>query len=388
MAVDDVSFIRITGEECSRSILVQQMIDYYQLKLAAGETRVTDFNEGSEIRTLLESFAVDLYTLMEETDMVARHCFVETADGEWLDKHGANPLIGLPRETGAESTGYVVFSIPGVATGDVVIPIDTIVVSEVTGLEYTTLSDTVIGVGDTSATCLVQCLTVGADGDAGIGEVTLFEDNSLLYNGLSVNNTEAFSGGVDYEEDEEYRERILAYLRKDDFGSIGYYENLCTNVEGVHDVLLVDATGYTKKILVNGDVKPTPDTVLADVLEAVSDVNNIVLGHSFSVDKPDYVTKNLTVNLGVTVEIAEDDIEELLQAIFDGGEAIDGAIFDGVGIGETLKKNTIYEAFLLIDAVETVEILINSTEITDLSVNDDEVLKLGTVTINQTVVGE
>ena len=226
---------------------------------------------------------------------------------------------------------------------------------------------------------------IGADGDAGIGEVTLFEDNSLLYNGLSVNNTEAFSGGVDYEEDEEYRERLLAYIRKDDFGSIGYYENLCTNVEGVHDVLLVDATGYTKKILVNGDVKPTPDTVLADVLEAVSDVNNIVLGHSFSVDKPDYVTKNLTVNLGVTVEIAEDDIEELLQAIFDGGEAIDGAIFDGVGIGETLKKNTIYEAFLLIDAVETVEILINSTEITDLSVNEEEVLKLGTVTINQTL---
>ena len=386
MAVDDVSFIRVTGEECSRGILVQQMIDFYQAKLRAGETRVTDFNEGSEIRNLLESFAVDLYVLMEETDAVAKHCFVETAEGEWLDKHGSNPLINLPRETGASSTGYVVFSIPSAATGDVLVPVDTIVVSSVTGLEYVTLSDAVIGVGDTSATCLVECLTVGSDGDAGIGEVTLFEDNSLLYNGLTVTNTEAFSGGIDYEEDEEYRERLLAYLRRDDFGSIGYYESLCNGISGVHDVALVDATGYTKKVLVNGDTKPTPNTVLADVLEAVTDVNNIVLGHNFSVDKPDYVTKNLTVNLNVTSSVAEADITELLHAIFDGGEAINGAIFDGVNIGETLKKTTIYEAFDLIDAVESVEILISSTEITDLTVDDDEVLKLGTITINQTVV--
>ena len=88
MAVDDVSFYNINGEEVSRSILVQQMINFYQSKLQIGDTRITDFNEGSEIRTLLESFAVDLYTLMEEVDDVSRICFVETAEGEWLDKHG------------------------------------------------------------------------------------------------------------------------------------------------------------------------------------------------------------------------------------------------------------------------------------------------------------
>ena len=388
MAVDDVSFIRITGEECSRSILVQQMIDYYQLKLGVGDTRVTDFNEGSEIRNLLESFAVDIYTLMEETDEVAKHCFVETAEGEWLDKHGSNPLIGLPRETGAESTGYVTFSIPSATTADVVVPIDTVLVNNVTGLQYVTMSDAVISIGDTSTTCFVQCLTVGVDGDADIGEITLFEDDSTLFNGLSVTNASAFSGGIDYEEDDEYRERLLAYLRKDDFGSIGYYEGLCEAIDGVHDVLLVDDSNetYTKIVLVNGDAKPTPDTVLADVTEALTDVNNIVLGHSFSVDKPDYVTKNLVVNLNVSVEVDEDDIKELLQAIFDGGEALNGLIFDGLLIGETLAKATLYDSFDIIDAVESVTITVGGTEITDFDVDDDEVLKLGTVTINQTVV--
>ena len=388
MAVDDVSFYNINGEEVSRSILVQQMINFYQSKLQIGDTRITDFNEGSEIRNLLESFAVDLYTLMEEVDDVSRICFVETAEGEWLDKHGANPLINLPRETGEMSKGTVTFSIAEATTSEVVVPIDTILVSEETGLQFSTLADAIIPVGETSVTALAECLTVGVDGNAESSTVTLFEDDFNLYNGLTVTNTEAFAGGIDYEEDDEYRERLLAYLRKDDFGSVGYYESLCNNVDGVHDVLLVDDDNetYTKIILVNGDTKPTPNTVLADVLEVVSDVNNIVLGHSFNVDKPTYVTKNLTVNLSVSVEVDEDDLEELLQAIFDGGEAISGAMFDGLMIGETLTKTTLYESFDLIEAVESVQIKIGDTEIGDLTVDDDEVLKLGTVTFNQTVV--
>lgn len=386
MAIDDVSFLTINGEEISRSILVQQMIDFYQQKLVLGDTKITDFNEGSEIRNLLESFAVDIYTLMEEVDDVSRICFVETADGEWLDKHGANPLIALPRESGEMGSGTVTFTIPETTTSEVVIPIDTVLVSEETGLQFVTLADTIISVGETTATASVECLTEGTDGNAESGTITLIEDSNSLYNGLTVTNEESFTGGIDYEEDEEYRERLLAYIRKDDFGSIGYYENLCNNIDGVHDVLLIDYPNYTKKILVNGNIKPTPTSVILEVTEVVSDINNIVVGHSFIVDTPTYVTKNLTVNLNVTVEVSETDLLELLNAIFDGGEALNGPSFDGLGIGETLKKTTLYESFDLIDTVQSVTILINNVEIGDLTVEDTQVLKLGTVTFNQTVV--
>jgi len=296
--------------------------------------------------------------------------------------------LNLPRETGTESSGFVVFTIPEATTSDVVVPIDTVLVSEETGLQYTTQADAIISVGETSTTCFVQCLTVGEDGNAGIGEITLFEDNSLLYNGLTVNNEEAFTGGVDYEEDDEYRERLLAYQRKDDFGSIPYYEDLCETVDGVHDVLLVDDENevYTKIVLVNGDVKPTPNTILADVLELMTDTRNIVVKHKFTVDTPTYVTKNLTVNLTVNTEQDDDDIKEMLQCIFDGGDPLTGLSFEGVSIGETLTKNALYDSFYMIDAVQSVTITIGGNEISDLTVDDDEVLKLGTVTINQTVV--
>ena len=99
MAIEDVSFINLRGEVISRENLVQQMVDYYSLKLNAGESKVTDFNEGSEIRNLLESFAVDIYYLSEMENDVLKQAFVDTATGTWLDKIGMHPFIKLPRFT-------------------------------------------------------------------------------------------------------------------------------------------------------------------------------------------------------------------------------------------------------------------------------------------------
>ena len=295
MAIEEDTFYDVNGYEVSRRNLVQQMIDNYNEKLSLGETRVTDFNEGSEIRNLIEIMAVNPFNIMQNQNELTKIAFVETATGEWLDKHGANPYVQLSREQGTEATGFLTFTIPSVQASDVIIPLGTVVASTENSLQYVTDSDLVIAVGDTSGTVSCTCLTVGVDGNCASGTVTVIEDDTLGVSGLSVTNSEAFSGGEDYEDDDAYRERLLAFLRKDDFGSIGYYENLAESVDGVHDVLFVDATGYSKKCLVNGNVKPTPDTVLAGVLELLTIPDNIVLNHSFTVDKPDYVTKNIVV---------------------------------------------------------------------------------------------
>ena len=388
MAIEEESFYNIVGEEINRTNLVQQMINYYALKLEVGETRITDFNEGSEIRNLLESIAVDLYYLMEDQNELSKIAFVDTAEGEWLDKHGANPFINLPRDTGSMATGYVVFSIPEVQTTDIVIPEETIVVCEETGLEYSTDNEIIIPVGDVEATASVTCLTEGVDGNCSSGSITLIEDDYLDIPELSVTNLDALTGGTDYEEDDEYRERLLAFLRKDDFGSIGYYQELGDNVDGVHDVALFDATGYTKKVLVNGDSKPTPDAVLADVLEVYTSSENIVIGHNFTVDTPEYITVSLTVNLGVEVALSTTEITNVMYAVFDGGSPVVGMDFDGLGIGETLFKSSLVSALELFDAVVSVNIIDDDTgeEFTDLSVNSDEVLQLTDLTINQTII--
>ena len=388
MAVDEESFYNIVGEEINRSSLVDQMVDFYALKLEVGDTRVTDFNEGSEIRNLLEAISVDLYYMMEEQNELSLISFIDTAEGEWLDKHGANPFINLPRDTGMEATGYIVFSIPDASTEDIVIPEETVIVSEETGLEFATEGEAILTAGDTSITVSAICLTTGTDGNAEPNTITMIDDDFLEIPELSVNNTSAFTGGTDYEEDDEYRERLLAYVRQDDFGSIGYYTNIGNEVEGVHDVYLIDAAGYTKKVLVNGDVKPTPEEVLSEVLEVYSNTENIIVGHNFTVDRPDYVTVDIKLNLTVSEEISEDIIRDAMAYLIDGGEGnmLIGYDYEGLSIGETLFVSSIVSTIELIDGVESVTVLDeNDEELSDIFVDSDEVIKLGTLTINQTI---
>lgn len=385
MALNDESFFNVFGEEVSRTGLVEQMIAYYQLKLTAGETDVNDFNEGSEIRNLLESFAVDLYILMELENGVVKNCFVDSATGEWLDKIGMHPFIKLARDKGKVARGEVTFSLPSATVTDYVVSMGTILVSD-SGVRYQTTGECLIPVGETSGKVGAEAITTGSDGNCDSGEITTILDDYVTDDNLSVTNENAFEDGTDYEEDWVYRERLLNYIRADDFGSIGYYTALADNVPGVHDVIFVDDASYTRKILVNGDVKPTPDTVLLEVLTAFSNTNNTVIDHTFTVDKPDYITNNLVVNLTVVTEMDDTIITNIITDFFNGGSHVEGFELPGVNIGQSVGKEDLYSLFAVIDNVVGVEITVGGTEITTLEVDDDEVLKLGTLTVNQTVV--
>ena len=387
MAIEDVSFYNLMGEEISGGSLVEQMINYYNLKLEAGETRVTDFNEGSEIRNLLEAFAVDLYNLMEEQNELTGIGFIETAEGEWLDKHGANPFIKLPRDTGMEANGYVTFSIPSEITEDVIIEDGTVVSAEEEGLDFITTGEARISAGETSVTVAVTCLTTGSEGNVDIGHINVINDDYINIQGLSVSNDAKLEHGTDYEEDEEYKQRLLNYIRQDDFGSIDYYLRLGKTVDGVHDIALIDDEVYTKKVLVNGYTKPVSDEIVANVLEVFTDTNNIIIGHNFTVDKPILHNVSLTLNLTVTQLINEDDIRNLLHDIFDGGANIVGIEYEGYYIGERLRKYILTDAITVFDEITDILIIDNNAggELEDIIINENEVLNLNSLTINQTI---
>ena len=389
MPMENESFYNLIGEKISREGIVEKMIDYYNQKLEIGETRVTDFNEGSEIRNLLESIAVDLYTLMEDNYEATKIAFISSAYGEWLDLHGENPLINLPRDTGSEAVGLVTFTIPDVREVDIVIPEETILVCEDNDLEYVTDSEAVIVAGDTSVEVYCTCLTVGEDGNCPANTLNIIDDD-YVDDTVEVNNPEAFSEGKDYEEDDEYQERLLSAIRIDNFGSIGYYQELGENIDGVHDILLVDDETYTRKILVNGDVKPVSEEVLMNVLREFTRPENIVLGHSFIVDSPDYIVLNLQLDLIVEYEFENDLIVDRLHSFFDGGITSDGFDFSGCFIGENINETHLYSCLESLDGImrASARILDNNSDLSSITVNNNQVIKLGQVTINQTIFDE
>lgn len=357
MPVEDEGFYNILGDEVTRTSLVQLMIDYYQEKLEIGESKITDFNEGSEIRNLLEAFAVDIYNVMEDQNDLSSIAFIETADGEWLDKHGAMPNINLPRDTGQEAEGFVEFKIPNSAESEVIIPGETILTCEENDLDYQTNEDGVISVGETTVTVSATCLTTGEDGNCSKNTLNTISDESLNILGLEVTNPEAFEYGTDYEEDEEYRARLLEYERKDDFGSLPYYEELAMKVDGVHDVYITDKTsGFTKTVIFNTYEKPISDDILLDLTETFTNVNNIIIDHLFKVEKASVqkIALRLYLYTNDADTIEKDMIMEFLRVFFNGGDADQGTEYEGLSIGESMRKEQIQSVLEVFDDITSI----------------------------------
>ena len=390
-SLNDESFYNILGEEISRNGLVQQMINFYGLLLEVGETRITDFNEGSEIRNFLETIAVDHYVILEDQNEHAKITFIDTAYGEWLDKHGQHPAIRLERNQGNEAVGEVTFTIPSVSTEQTIIPEGTLLASTETGLQFVTDYDAVIEIGDLNVDVQCTCMSVGEDGNVVSGSIDLIDDDFLDVHGITVTNADAFTGGVDYEEDEAYRARLLEYVRREDFGSLPYYINLAETVPGVHDVKLVDEVGVSKKILVNGDVKETSDTLLVDVLTRFSDTRNLGINHTFNVAKPTFVKYSLEVTVDVDAELPSGTFEDLLVKYVDGGySTFDGRIeFNGVRIGQSITKDEFVNALKIIGNVADATVTIknaSSASVDICSVEADEVVEITDVSVTQNVI--
>lgn len=386
MALEEVTFYNTNGEEISLSNLVNQMINFYDLLLEVGETRLTDFKEGSEIRNLLEAFAVGIFALLDEQHEATRIAFISTSYGEFLDRIGQSPFINVVREEASEAVGEVTFTLSEAQTEELVIPADTIVASSETGLEFSTDADCVISIGEVSANVSVTCLSAGADGNVRSESVDLIVDNELDTNLISVSNSEAFEFGADYEDDEVYRERLLESIRADGFGTVGWYENLCESIRGVHDVLLVDDANYTRKVLVNGTSKPTPDNILLEVLTILTVNTNHVINHSFTVDRPTYTDVSMTVTLDVATQISDDDLLRNLTC-FVNGTNFDRMEYEGLNINGVLTRDMVVEAFNVFEHVVGVtSVVVDGAEMTSVTPAVNGVLRLDDVTFVQNEV--
>lgn len=387
IVLNEVSFYNTNGDEIKLSNLVNQIINFYALKREVGETELTDFNEGSEIRNLIEAFAVLEYARLEEEHENTRIAFISTSYGTWLDKIGELPFIDLPRDEGSVAGGTVIFTLAAVQDSDFVIPAGTIVTAPDSELDFTTLVDATIYEGELSVETAVECLTAGSDGNVKKEKITKIDSiNAFDPEFISVSNPEAMWGGSDYETDDDYRDRLLANVQADGFGTMGYYTSLCEDVSGVHDVKLVDDPVYTKRVLVNGRVKPTPDSVLLEVLSELTLSDNIVLGHSFIVDSPEYTSVDLVIELDVTTEMDETVLSDCLTAFFDG-TGFDRSDFTGLRIGESLSRDTIIGVLNIFpEVVGVTSVKSDSVEVTELTPGVNGVLKLNSVDFNQNVV--
>ena len=221
MANDRNYFIsKITGERISPAVLVEKMIEHLQELVDSGESQITDVNVGSEMRNILESMAMSMYTYDYDLMRYGEMTLIRYAEGAWLDDIGWG--YNILRKGASRAYGYVTFSIKTPLKTDYTIPEGTRLLNRKTGYSYVTTDDATISVGETTVTAYAVAVIPGEASNCSVGTITAFDVDQRMRSDISVVNNTPFIGGSEEESDENYRVRILEFIRGGNFGSLPY----------------------------------------------------------------------------------------------------------------------------------------------------------------------
>lgn len=179
---------------------------------------ITDFNEGSQIRTLSEAFG----SVEEMQSIAAQALAFQAALYSALAMYEIQPLLAQP------AVGTVTFSTGSAATQTVVIPSGTII-GTVGGIQFTTTAQTIIAIGATTANAPVQASTAGASGNVTSGTITQIL-SGIAYGPLGVTNASATAGGSNAEAPTQTLARFAATVAAIPAASPVALANACIGV--------------------------------------------------------------------------------------------------------------------------------------------------------------
>jgi uncharacterized phage protein gp47/JayE len=166
----------------------------------------------SVLRVMSDAMAGCAHLVLRYIDWLARQLLPDTAEREWLDRHGNIWLTNADNTKGRKAATYA--SGTGMFTGNnlFVIPVNSVL--EALGVMYETTEE--ITLGTTATPGPVRALQAGA-----IGNLTS-EDNLSFSTPISGIDTSVavviMDGGADEETDDELRERVLLRIQNPPMG--------------------------------------------------------------------------------------------------------------------------------------------------------------------------
>lgn len=201
---------------------------------------LTDWEEGSVVRSLFESFAYEMALLYEQMESVYNAGYVDTATGANLDRVVA--VLGITRNEPDFATGVVTFERDPGGTAAVTVPAGTLVTTpEQDGARkaYLTIEDAVLQPGQTAADARVQAEARGAALTADSASVTVMP--RPVPGVKAVRNARPIRFlGRERETDEELRDRAKNALLASGRASATSIENALLGMPGVRGVRVVE----------------------------------------------------------------------------------------------------------------------------------------------------
>lgn len=256
-----------------------------------------------------------------------RLAFPQTSYGQYLDFLGE--MKGVFRRPAISATGTVIFmGQPGT-----VIPAGFVVLTEAAGpspaIEFQTKERAQIG-EDGTVTVTAECLEPGTVGNVTANTITLLSEP--IAGVTSVINPEPFSGGTEAEDDESFRERILAAYDEPLSGAKKDYIRWAKEVPGVGAVYVIplwDGPGTVKVLITDSNDQPANQELIDAVQAHIAPDGNLggglaPIGADVTVDAPEVFVIDIAFSLflkdGYDAEIVVENIKTRLRDFMAGFE--------------------------------------------------------------------
>ena len=208
---------------------------YEQMRADFSARIGTAVGDGCDLAARMYALAAQIYALQVHSDWVRRQCFPQTAQGENLDHHAQ--MRSLERKKATRAAGVVRFYVHNAAETVRSIPAGTVCMTA--GLvRFETAQDAVLAAGEMWVDVPVQAVEPGQAGNVPAGSITAM---AVAPVGIaSCTNLAPCSGGVDEEDDESLRARILDTFRSLPNGTnAAYYRQLALSDDEVAAAVVV-----------------------------------------------------------------------------------------------------------------------------------------------------
>ena len=274
--------------------------------------------EGCDLAVRLWAAAAQIQALGVQADWVLDQSFPQTAQGIYLDRHGA--MRGITRMPAAKAVGTLRFSVDLAPVSDLTIPAGTVCMTAAE-TRFQTTEAAVLEAGELSVDVPAEALEGGSAGNAAPGAIRILTACPVAI--TACTNPAAFSGGSNEEDDETLRARILeSYQRLPNGANAAWYEQTAMGYAGVAaakavgrprgigtvDVYVATASGLPAAELLTG-----LQAVLQEKREIAVDVQ---------VKAPTVQAVNLAAAIlpaeGVAFSAAKAAAEQTLTAFFTG----------------------------------------------------------------------
>lgn len=172
--------------------------------VSSGTDKLTDFNVGSAVRTLLESFALQLEEFYFDIEQAIRYAI----------ENAIYDAFGFEKETATQSTGYVTVKFREPLEARVLIAKGTIFSTSSmasTTLYFESTEDIFAPLGAVDVLVPVQCTTSGLSGNINAFEIVNIGASNIYVD--SVTNETSFYGGTEEETSAQRKLRFKEYIR-------------------------------------------------------------------------------------------------------------------------------------------------------------------------------